>query len=296
MSATSTLPPRAARAAASKPLPVPLWGARMNADAIIGFALLAGALYALTRSGQASAYPQPGGYVPALPGSDYPGLPWPSFGGTDETGPLPAYEGAGGDLWAGADEYGPPPYDLPADSYSDPWASGEFGAGTYLDDPMNIGSQESAVGGGLDSSANNVAAMLAVIRAVESRGDYYVIAGGDRFTDTREHPFVLQPSRRRPLGTTASGAYQMVVGTWTMARDALGLRDFSPASQDAAAAWILQFKRPAAYPLVLAGRFVDALAALRREWEAFDKMLVGTYPVSIAQAQAIFEAAGGSVT
>lgn len=242
-------------------------------DALLGLAILAGALYALMRSSSSS------------------GTVW----GTDET----AGQSSAGDSYgtqpdggyAGQGEI----YDVPAGSSVDPWASGEYGAGTPRDDPMGIGAQEGAAGGGLDSSGSNMAAMLAVIRAVESRDNYYIIAGGDRFTDTREHPFVLNPQRRRPLGTTASGAYQMVVGTWTMARDALGLRDFSPASQDAAAAWIIQYKRPASYAYVLAGRFADALAALRREWEAFDKMLSGTYPVTLAQAASIFEANGGTL-
>jgi lysozyme len=146
-----------------------------------------------------------------------------------------------------------------------------------------------------DTPGANVAAFLELIRQIEARGRYDVIAGNDRFSDFSEHPFILDPRRRRPLGTTASGAYQMIKSTWIAARDALGLPDFSPASQDAAAVWILQFKRPRAWPLVQQGRFHEALKALRNEWEAFDKMIAGTYPINLARAQAIYEQAGGIV-
>lgn len=151
----------------------------------------------------------------------------------------------------------------------------------------------------------NVSAFLALIRRVEAQDDYGVIAGGERFNNFSEHPFVLNWERVRPIGTTASGAYQMVRGTWMLARDNLGLEDFSPASQDAAAAWLLKFKVPGQnvvkpegtgiYQLVEAGRFDDAIAALRLEWEAFDRMLKGQYHVSIAQAREFLAASGGTV-
>lgn len=150
----------------------------------------------------------------------------------------------------------------------------------------------------------NVRAFLALIRSVESRDDYSVIAGGDHFDDFSEHPFVLDPNRSRPLGTTASGAYQQVRKTWALARDALGLPDFSPASQDAAAKFILTYKVPGAdrinpqgtgvYDLVAGGKFDDAIVALRLEWESFDKMLAGSYHVTLAQAREFIEAQGGA--
>lgn len=149
-------------------------------------------------------------------------------------------------------------------------------------------------GGNMDSDAN-VAAFLSLIRHAEANDQYNIIAGNDYFDDFSEHPFVLNPNRPKPLGTTASGGYQMVVGTWKMARDALELNDFSPASQDAAAVWLLQYKRPGALDAVRAGHFTDALQRVRGEWEAFDKMLKGTYPITLADAQSIYTTAGGTV-
>lgn len=143
--------------------------------------------------------------------------------------------------------------------------------------------------------SKNVDAFLALIRRVEAGDRYDVIAGGDRFTDYSEHPFIVTPDRYRPLGTTAAGGYQMVRRTWMLARDALGLTDFSPTSQDAAAVWLLKHKVPGQhavnpegtgiYELVEAGRFDEAIDALRREWEAFDKMVRGRYHCSLAEAR-----------
>lgn len=144
----------------------------------------------------------------------------------------------------------------------------------------------------------NMEAMLALIRAVEAgSGGYQSIAGypGVAFTDMSDHPFVLNPNRPKPLGTTASGAYQMVVNTWLGEKRRLGLTDFSPGSQDAAAASIIMNKRPASYPFVIAGQFVPAMDALRGEWEAFDKILRGAYPVTLAQARQIFTDNGGTI-
>lgn len=159
-----------------------------------------------------------------------------------------------------------------------------------------------ALGGRAYAVNKNVAAFLALIRRVESADDYGVIAGGARFTDFSEHPYVREWDRVKPLGTTASGAYQMVRATWAMARDALGLEDFSPASQDAAAEWLLKYKVPGQnivmpegtgnYELVAAGRFDEAIAALRLEWEAFDRMLAGRYHVTLAQAREYLQANG----
>jgi muramidase (phage lysozyme) len=166
--------------------------------------------------------------------------------------------------------------------------------------PTTQPSQPPALGGLFDWSTmntdNNVTAFLALIRHIEANDDYTVIAGGDHFSDFSEHPFVLNPNRPKLLGTTASGGYQMVKGTWIMARDALGLTDFSPASQDAAAIWILQVKRPGAYDAVAKGDFSIAVSLLQNEWESFAKMMQGTYPITYNDAQDFYTSNGGTLT
>jgi muramidase (phage lysozyme) len=154
--------------------------------------------------------------------------------------------------------------------------------------------------------SKNVAAFLALLRHVEARDRYDLIAGGDVFTDYSDHPFILNPDRQRPLGTTAAGGYQMVRKTWRLARDfGAPLQDFSPASQDAAAIRLLKFKVPGVdrmipegtgnYDLIAAGRFDEAMAALRPEWQALDKMARGVYPVTLAQAREFLAAQGAQL-
>jgi muramidase (phage lysozyme) len=158
------------------------------------------------------------------------------------------------------------------------------------------------------SRVRNVLAFKALLRQLEANGRYDVIAGYPAhadaiFTDFSEHPYVLAPNRPRYIGTTASGAYQMVRQTWALARDNLGLTDFSPASQDAAAEWLLKFKVPGQnavnpegtgnYELIAAGQFNDAIAQLGPEWESLAKMAQGRYFMTLAQARDFIVAQGG---
>ncbi|NJO55224.1 MAG: glycoside hydrolase family 104 protein [Rhodospirillales bacterium] len=89
--------------------------------------------------------------------------------------------------------------------------------------------------GGLPAGMPGYAVGLSqAIAAVESNGgDYAVMNGGERITDFSDHP--------RRVGTrgtsTAAGKYQFIESTWDEAVAALGLPDFSPASQEKAFWW-----------------------------------------------------------
>jgi muramidase (phage lysozyme) len=84
-------------------------------------------------------------------------------------------------------------------------------------------------------------AFLNGIAGGESAGKYNVIYGGSQFDDYTDHPRKAVPIRSGPNAgrtSSAAGKYQFLGSTWDEAKNALGLPDFSPQSQDKAAAWL----------------------------------------------------------
>lgn len=80
-------------------------------------------------------------------------------------------------------------------------------------------------------------AVLDAIASSESPG-YDVMYGGGRFSDYSQHPNQHVPITSGPntgSTSTAAGRYQFLNGTWNEQAAKLGLTDFSPGSQDAAA-------------------------------------------------------------
>ena len=67
---------------------------------------------------------------------------------------------------------------------------------------------------------------------------YTTMFTGAKFTDTSKHPRLLHSSGK--LRSDAAGAYQFLSTTWDSAKNALGLKDFSPASQEAAGRYLTQ--------------------------------------------------------
>lgn len=64
--------------------------------------------------------------------------------------------------------------------------------------------------------------------------------------------------------STAAGRYQIIRPTWLDAKRALALTDFSPASQDAAAVYLI--RKRGALDDVKRGRLADAVAKCAPEW------------------------------
>ena len=114
-------------------------------------------------------------------------------------------------------------------------------------------------------------AMLSVISGKEAHG-YNILNGGSRFSDFSKHPAMIGAG-----GTsTAAGRYQFIAGTWETAAKALGLTDFSPASQDRAAIWLAQrdYHTNTGRDLmtdVTAGNFAAIRRGLGSTWESFAK-------------------------
>lgn len=100
-------------------------------------------------------------------------------------------------------------------------------------------------------------ALLDTIAGSEAPG-YNYIYGGKTFNDFTDHPRQYVPITSGPnVGqkTSAAGRYQFLGSSWDEAQKALGLPDFSPDSQDAAAIWAAE----RAYKSKTGGELLDAL-------------------------------------
>lgn len=133
-----------------------------------------------------------------------------------------------------------------------------------------------------DQAEANTAAFLMMIRTAEGtagHNGYRTLFGGQLFDDYSDHPRIAKAfvSNGKRLWTSAAGAYQFMavspipggpsstkVNTWDVVQARLGLPDFSPASQDAAAVELI--REAGALGDVRSGRFDQAVNKVRRIW------------------------------
>jgi muramidase (phage lysozyme) len=135
----------------------------------------------------------------------------------------------------------------------------------------------------MTTAQQNIAAYLGMIRQAEGTDDSadpYAVCYAYRHTvqDFANHPAItgewrgerLPDAMCRNAGfgpgcvSTAAGAYQIIKPTWLTIAGALGLPDFSPASQDAACVELV--RRRGALEDVKSGRIATAITKCRNEW------------------------------
>lgn len=154
----------------------------------------------------------------------------------------------------------------------------------------------------------NTTAFLAAISYAEGTAraadPYRVVFGyGTTLRDLSDHPAItgewtgapldsLGPSYRGKI-STAAGRYQIIRATWLRCRAALGLRDFGPASQDAAALWLIE--RRGALDLVRAGRFDEAVTRCASEWASLPGSTSGQPQRRMAELRTAYVNAGGAL-
>lgn len=166
----------------------------------------------------------------------------------------------------------------------------------------------------LDQPARNELAFLAMIRTAEGTSDpdgYRALFGHTprrpRLFDSYEgHPRQAQQftdKAGRRLWTSAAGAYQFMaasqisgggwtkVDTWTEVQRRLGLPDFSPESQDAAALELI--RQAGALGDVRAGRFSQAVGKVRGRWASLPGAGYDQQEQSLDTITAAYRAAGG---
>lgn len=153
----------------------------------------------------------------------------------------------------------------------------------------------------------NQTAFLTALRLGEGTGGangYRTLFGGALFDSYATHP-ALAGWRGLPLSdamcanagfgpgcvSTAAGAYQINKPTWNRIAAKLGLGDFSPASQDAAA-WEL-IREKGADADVMAGRTAQAVGKVRKIWASLPGAGYGQHEVSLASFNSVYTQAGG---
>lgn len=132
-------------------------------------------------------------------------------------------------------------------------------------------------------------AFLRMLRVGEGTADedgYRRMFAGRLVDSFADHPRTPVTARLggRPITSTAAGAYQFLSRTWDECRRALDLPDFSPASQDLAAVFLI--RRRGALGDVLAGRIEQAVKRCNREWASLPGSPYGQPVRTMAQALA----------
>lgn len=189
---------------------------------------------------------------------------------------------------------------------------GSFDLGNLTDTLESTMNQitEQAANVSVDTAGQNIAAFLAALRASEgtaSAADPYGVCYGYHHTirDFSDHPAITGEwgGERLPDAmcanagfgpgcvSTAAGAYQIIRPTWKRLRDSLGLTDFGPYAQDAAAVELI--RRRGALEDVKAGRVADAINKCRNEWASLPGNYAGQGQRSQATLIAWFEQNGG---
>jgi len=142
--------------------------------------------------------------------------------------------------------------------------------------------------------AANMQAFLTLVRTGEGTlgaNGYRTLYGGRLFDSFADHPRISVTAGG--WTSTAAGAYQILSKTWNRAQAALGLTDFSPASQDAAAVWLIQQR--GALGDVLAGRFDAAISKCNKEWASLPGSPYGQPTLTLDRAHQVLAANGADM-
>ena len=145
----------------------------------------------------------------------------------------------------------------------------------------------------------NLAAFLDMIAESEGTAHlgkdcgYNVIVGGTLFNSYETHPNKRIWLSKFGINSTAAGRYQLLNRYYIAYKKLLGLKDFSPESQDAIA--IQQIKECRALEDIYAGRLEKAISRTNNIWASFAGAGYGQHEHKIENLRRMFELAGGVV-
>lgn len=146
------------------------------------------------------------------------------------------------------------------------------------------------------ASDPNVYAFLGMLRVSEGTAGpdgYRTLVGGSLFNSFADHPRTLVWLPNLGINSSAAGAYQILRKTWDGVRGKLGLPDFSPLSQDAAAIELI--RQRGALDDVRAGRFAIAVEKCKKEWASLPGAGYGQRENSLARLETAYRQSGGVV-
>jgi muramidase (phage lysozyme) len=122
---------------------------------------------------------------------------------------------------------------------------------------------------------------------------YDVLVGGGLFTGYADHPRKLIDLPRLGIKSTAAGRYQILARFYDVYKAQLGLRDFSPASQDKIAVQLIRECK--ALDDIDTGRIADALRKCKSRWASLPGAGYGQHEHNIDTLIAVFKRRGGVI-
>lgn len=122
---------------------------------------------------------------------------------------------------------------------------------------------------------------------------YDVLVGGGLFTGYADHPRQLVALPKLGIKSTAAGRYQLLSRYYDAYKKTLGLKDFSPLSQDLIA--IQQIRERKALQLIQAGQFEQAVRQVSNIWASLPGAGYGQHEHKLDNLLAAYRKAGGTV-
>lgn len=151
----------------------------------------------------------------------------------------------------------------------------------------------------IDQAAANERAFLDMIAYAEGTSGadgYAMMFGGTLMDSLADHPrrlFAFTNKAGQQLKTSAAGRYQFLARTWDALRAQLGLPDFGPDSQDAAALELI--RQRGALGDVQAGRIAEAVRKCAPIWASLPGAGYHQPERKLSQLLAAYQAGGGTV-
>lgn len=127
-----------------------------------------------------------------------------------------------------------------------------------------------------------------------SDNGYNVLVGGTLFsTDYKDHPRKLVDLPKLGIKSTAAGRYQILARYFDHYKKQLGLKDFSPAAQDAIAIQLIRECK--ALEDIEAGRISVAIHKCRSRWASLPGAGYGQHENKLHDLLAEYGEAGGAL-